>query len=187
MHKSINGLVLSNMFAFADHTCTTPEKPPLLTNSIRCCIARSHCRQILHPLTQTTDRYIVGDRFHDGPLTSGHKKPTCKFQNMRLCPEVTQYQSVVSEVINSKIKTVRLQSSSQQNMQHYFFYNRLIDYWHNKTIIQKQLQQMKVKLQQGEIIVRDRLHRFVYACSLCKTPGHTQHTCPQLPHYQSPR
>lgn len=139
----------------------------------------NYCHQVVHPLTQTTDRYIVGDRFHDGPRTSGHKKPTCKFHNMRLCPEVTQYQSVVSEVINSKIKAVRLQSSSQQNMQHYFFYNRLMDYWHNKSIVQKQLLQMKAKLQQGETVIRDRLHRFVYACSLCKTPGHTQSTCTQ--------
>lgn len=77
----------------------------------------NYCHQVVHTLTQTTDRYIVGDRFHNGPGTSGHKKPTCKetckFHNMRLCPEVTQYQSVVSEVINSKIKAVRLRSSSQ--------------------------------------------------------------------------
>ena len=85
-------------------------------------VALSYCQQILHPVTQTTDRYVVGDRFHDRARSSGHKEPTCKFHNMRLCREVTQYQSVVSEVINSKIKTVRLQSSSQQNMHHYFFY-----------------------------------------------------------------
>lgn len=140
----------------------------------------TYYRQILHPLTQTTDRYIVGDRFHDGPHTSGHKRNTCKFHNMRLCPELIQYQSVVSEVINSKIKTVRLQSSSQQNMQHYFFYNRLMDYWHNKSIVQKQLLQMRAKHQQGETIIRDHLYRFVYACSLCKFPGHTQRMCPHL-------
>ena len=140
----------------------------------------SYCQQILHPLTQTTDRYVVGDRFHDGARSSGHKKPTCKFYNMRLCPEVTQYQSVVSEVINSKIKTVRLQSSSQQNMHHYFFYNRLMDYWHNKSIVQKQLLQMKLKLQPGETVIRDRLYRFVFACSQCKTSGHSKNRCPQL-------
>ena len=175
------------MLAFADCTCTTFEKPPLLTNSIWCCIVRSCLLQAGFAPSHPNNRYILGDRFHDGPRTSGHKKPTCKFHNMGLCPEVTQYQSVVSELINSKIKTVRLQSSSPQNMQHYFFYNRLMDYWHNKTIITKQLQQMKAKLQQGETVVRDHLHRFVYVCSLCKTPGHTQQTCPQLPDCMSPQ
>ena len=28
---------------------------------------------LIHPLTFTRDRYVVGDRFHDGVKTSGHK------------------------------------------------------------------------------------------------------------------
>jgi len=64
---------------------------------------------------------------------------------MRLCPELLQYKSVTSEVINSKIKSTRLQSSSQQNIYHYFFYNRLMDYWHMK-IVNKQLGKMAVRL-----------------------------------------
>ena len=93
---------------------------------------------LVHPLTKTTERFIVGDRFHDGPTRIGHKKATCKYHNMRLCPELSPFQSVMSEVINSKIKKVRLQSSSQQNLQHYFFYNKLMDYWHNTDTVQKQ-------------------------------------------------
>ena len=65
-------------------------------------------------------RYIVGDRFHDGPSTSGHKKSTCKYHHMDICPQLTTYKSVTSEVINSKIKSLRLQSSNQQNIFHYF-------------------------------------------------------------------
>ena len=122
-----------------------------------------YCRQTMHPLTQTSDQYLVGDRFHDGPKTSGHKKPTCKFDNMRLCPELTKFQSVLSEVINSKIRMVHLLSSSQQNSQHYFFYNRLMDYWHNIGIVQKQLHQKQSRLLAGEVIVRDSLYQFVYA------------------------
>ena len=131
-----------------------------------------YCTSSVHPLTQTRERYIVGDWFHDGPQTSGHKKPTCKFHNMRLCPELTKFQSVTSEVINSKIKSTRLQSSSQQNMTHYFFYNRLMDHWHIIAIVRKQLVQIQSKLQPGETVVRDVLYRFVYACERCKTPGH---------------
>ena len=138
----------------------TPHSLPASTNvALR---DHDYCkRNMVHPLTNTTDRYVVGDRFHDGRKVSGHKKNTCKFHNMRLCPELTQFQSVLSEVINSKIKTVRLQSSSQQNIQHYFFYNRLMDHWHNIEIVQKQLRQMQSKLQVGEKIILDSLYRFV--------------------------
>ena len=82
---------------------------------------------------------------------------------MQLCPELTKFQSVLSEVINAKVKTVRLQSSSQQNIQHYFFYNRLMDHWHNTEIVQKQFLQMQSEMEPGEVVVRDSLYRFVYA------------------------
>lgn len=65
---------------------------------------------LVHPLTCITDRYIVGDRFHDGVKTSGHKKDTCKYHHMDLYPELKQYKSVTSEVINSKIKSVGLRA-----------------------------------------------------------------------------
>lgn len=116
----------------------------------------------MHPLTYTSDRYVVGDRFHDGK-TSGHKKETCKYHNIDLCPELKPYQSVTSEVINSKIKSTRLQSSNQQNLVHYFIYNRLMDYWHNRTIVDKQYTAMMARMQPGESIIRDKLHRFVYS------------------------
>jgi len=41
--------------------------------------------------------------------------------------------------------------------------NRLMDYWHNIEIVNKQLQEMKSRLQPGERIVRDSIWRFVYA------------------------
>ena len=75
----------------------------------------SYSRSMVHPLTQTVDRYIVGDCFRDGPKTSGHMQDTCRFHNMKWCPELLDFQSVTSEVINSQIKTTRLKSSSQQN------------------------------------------------------------------------
>ena len=139
----------------------------------------SYAQSIVHPLTQTVDRYIVGDRFHDGPKTSGHKRDTCRFHNMKWCPELLSFQSVTSEVINSWIKSIRLKSSSQQNFAHYFFYNRLMDHWHNISIVSKQLKQMQDKARNGGVIVRDKLHRFVYVCSNCKKGGHTSVTCSQ--------
>ena len=146
-----------------------PHNLPTPAQSITALADHSYTKNIFHPLTATRERFVVGDRFHDGVKNhSGYKKPTCKFHNMRLCPELTQYQSVTSEVINSKIKTVRLQSSSQQNIYHYYFYNRLMDYWHNMDIVNKQLQLLKKNAKQDEIIKRDTLHRFVYVKAGCQ-------------------
>ena len=121
----------------------------------------------MHPLSHTTDRYIVGDRFHDGIKTSGHKKETCKFHRIDLCCELKSYKSVLSEVINAKIKTTRLQSSCQQNLVHYFTYNRLMDYWHNRQIVDKQFRAMGAKRKPDETIIRDHLHRFIYDRQSC--------------------
>ncbi len=92
----------------------------------------------MHPLSYTTNRFIVGDRFHDGKK-NGHKKDTCIFHHIDNCAELKTYKSVLSEAINAKIKNTRLQSSNQQNLVHYFTYNRLMDFWHNRRIIEKQL------------------------------------------------
>ena len=121
----------------------------------------NYSKNLTHPITRTTDKYIVGDRFHDS-IKSGHKKSTCKFHNIDLCPELKQFQSVTSEVINSRIKSIQLKSSSQQNIHHYLLYNRLMDYWHNTSIIHKQYLRMLSNCRDDEIIVRDSLHRFVY-------------------------
>lgn len=126
-------------FFCTDQTCTELS-PQLLskpyTHSPSVAHDHTYCRiNLTHPLSCTTNRYIVGDRFHDGPKTSGHKKETCKFHHIDNCAELKEYKSVLSEVINSKIKTKRLQSSSQQNLVHYFTYNRLMDYWHNRKIV----------------------------------------------------
>ena len=85
--------------------------------------------------------------------------------NLQIPHEVvprTPFQSVTSEVINSKIKSTRLQSSCQQNMYHYFFYNRLMDYWHNMDIVNEQYRKMAAQAKSGETVVRDCLHRFMY-------------------------
>ena len=61
---------------------------------------------------------------------------SCRYHCMDLCPQLKTYKSVTSEVINSEIRATWLQSN-QQNIYHYFIYNRLMDYYHNKVIVQK--------------------------------------------------
>ena len=95
-------------------------------------------QEMYYTLSHKHDRKMLRNRFQDSIGHSGHTKLTCKYHNMRLCPELVQCQSVTSEVINTKIKAVRLQSSSQQNTTHYYFYNRLMDHWHNMAIVRRQ-------------------------------------------------
>ena len=154
-------------------TCTIEAREKALAD-------HTYSKAMTHPLTGTVDRYIVGDRFHDGDKTSGHKKETCKFHHLDLCPELAPYQSVTSEVLNSKIKSTRLQSSNQQNIVHYFVYNRLMDHWSNMAIVEKQREKMMKNAQAGETVVRDKHLRFLYVCSRCFQCGHTELTCAQM-------
>ena len=139
----------------------------------------TYSHSMVHPLTNEVNRYIVGDRFHDGHKTSGHKKATCKYHCIDLCPELVGFQSITSEVLNSKIKTTRLQSSNQQNLHHYFFYNRLMDHWNNLQIVHKQWLQMQRRAEPGETVGRDVYHRFCYVCTACYKCGHTAANCLQ--------
>ncbi len=145
------------------------RKVPLLDHS--------YTASMVHPLTGSVDRYILGDRFHDSEKRSGHKKATCKYHRMDLCPELTSFQSVTSEVLNSKIKSTRLQSSNQQNLVHYFIYNRLMDYWSNCDIVTRQQSKMLKAARDGETVVRDEFHRLVYVCTGCLQQGHTAVSC----------
>ena len=44
---------------------------------------------------------------------------------------------------------------------HYFFYNRLMDYFHNMDIIQQQYVEVEKSLRNDEEIARDDLMRFI--------------------------
>ena len=85
---------------------------------------------------------------------------------MNLCPELRTYRSVTSEVINSKIKAIRLQSSSQQNLFHYFIYNRLMDYFHNCVIVNKQYKSMLSNAKENEFVTRS--FTLFYLCQITK-------------------
>ena len=97
---------------------TKETQPSSAILQAQTCVTSEHSyhyvKNMTHPITGKLDRYILGNHFHE--RSGGHEKPTCKFHNIDLCPELhdQSYQTVTSEVINSKIKSVRLQSSSQE-------------------------------------------------------------------------
>ena len=154
---------------FALQTISIPELAPSTTHPCSSVMAsqfkiiqeHSYSDNMIHPVTGKIERYVVGDRFHE--KAGGHKKASCKFHNIDLCPELKHNQTVTSEVINSKIKSTRLQSSNQQNLLHYFLYNRLMDYWHNRSVVEKQRENLQKSAKPGETVVRDMFHRFIYS------------------------
>lgn len=75
---------------------------------------------------------------------------------MNLCPQLTTYRSVTSEV-NSKIRATRLQSSNQQNSYHYSYLQQTYGLLpqHGNAIVQKQCQIMASRAQYGEEVTRD--------------------------------
>ena len=78
--------------------------------------------RMINPLTNAVDRYTVRDRFLMVQIRHYRaKKATCKFYNIDVCPELVNFKSVASEVLNSNTKPIHLQSSNQQNIHHYFF------------------------------------------------------------------
>ena len=70
-------------------------------------------------------------------------------------------------------------------MQHYFFYNRLMDYWHNKTIITKQLQQMKAKARLLFVTVYTALCMYVHYAKLQVTLSKHVHNYQTACHHNS--
>ena len=139
----------------------------------------TYSHSMVHPLTNEVDCYIVGDRFHDGHKTSGHKKTTCKYHSIDLCPELVGFQSATSEVLNSKIKQHDCSQATNKIFTTTFFYNRLMDHWNNLQIVHKQWLQMQRRAEPGETVGRDVYHRFCYVCTACHKCGHTAANCLQ--------
>ena len=77
----------SSCYSMADMVCleVVSQARPFLWGG------ENYSHSMVHHLTNEVNRYIVGDRFHDGHKTSGHKKATCKYHSLDLCPELVGY------------------------------------------------------------------------------------------------
>ena len=111
-----------------------------------------------HPITASTRRYVVGDRFHT--TTEPHKSPLCEYHDLRLCQQANTIKTSYQESENHRKNFLRLRSSTMQTFPVHFMYNYLMDYYHNELIVEKQMSEAKKILEEGQEITRDIYKRF---------------------------
>ena len=59
----------------------------------------------VHPITGSSQRYILGDRFHS--TTNPHKSPLCSFHDINLCLQANSLKTSYQEAENNRKKTRR--------------------------------------------------------------------------------
>ena len=120
-----------------------------------------------HPTTGSKRRYIVGDRFHTS--SNPHKSELCAYNDINLLEQGTCIGIRYQESLNH-MKNKRLQSSTVQGFFVHFLYNYLMDYYGNERIVLKQRKELEARLQQNQVISRDKFQRFFI---VEKTATHT--------------
>lgn len=56
----------------------------------------------VHPITGSSQRYILGDRFHS--TTNPHKSPLCNFHDINLCLQANALKTSYQEAENNRKK-----------------------------------------------------------------------------------
>lgn len=112
-----------------------------------------------HPLTGSTRRYVVGDRFHT--TTNPHKSNLCAYHDINLCLQSDTIKTSYQECQNNSKNIKRLRCSTMQSFPVHFLYNFLIDFYHNENIVEKQRKQLSLTLKEGQVLQRDKFLRFV--------------------------
>ena len=112
-----------------------------------------------HPLTLATRRYILGGRFHG--KSNPHKSPLCVFHDIDKCRQSLTIKTSYQEAENGRKNHQRLQSSCTQTFHVHFFYNYLMDFYLNETIVKKQKAKLQAQLKEGQTIERDSYKQFV--------------------------
>lgn len=112
-----------------------------------------------HPLTQSTQQYVVGDRFHTS--ANPHKSQLCEFHNINLCLQRDTIKTSYQECQNNSKNLKRLRSATMQSFPVHFVYNFLMDFYHNEEIVDRQRKRLSLSLKGGQELRRDEHHRFI--------------------------
>ena len=113
-----------------------------------------------HPVSGSTRRYVLGDRFHSA--SNPHKSPLCNYHDINVCAQTNTIKTSYQESENHRKNNKRLRSSCVQSFGTHFLYNLLMDFYQNEMIISKQLETLRKGLPSGFQIVRDKYMSFVY-------------------------
>lgn len=114
----------------------------------------------VHPITGSSQRYILGDRFHS--TSNPHKSPLCNFHDINLCLQANALKTSYQEAENNRKNKKRLQSACVQGFGTHFLFNFLMDFYQNEMIVHKQLLNLKKRLPEGFQVKRDKYMQFIY-------------------------
>lgn len=110
-----------------------------------------------HPVSQTSRRFVVGDRFHTS--ANPHKSPLCEYHNINNCAQAFTLKTSYQESENNRKNKNRLRSSCMQSFHIHFYYNYLMDFYQNEKVVEEQKQ--KLEATSGRAVSRDRYMKFV--------------------------
>ena len=113
----------------------------------------------IHPLTSTSRRYVLGDRFHTA--SNPHKSPLCEYHNINLLAQSNVIKTSYQESENNRKNVRRLRSSCTQNFSTHFFYNYLMDFYQNSAIVKEQYAIACKGLKTGQTVSRNAYMQFV--------------------------
>lgn len=114
-------------------------------------------QEYVHPVSGTSRRFVVGDRFHS--TKNPHKSELCSFHNINLCEQAATIRTSVQEARNKAKKDKRIQSACTQSFQMHFFYNYLMEFYQNEKIVEEQ--KRRISNDGKESITRDKFLRIV--------------------------
>ena len=112
-----------------------------------------------HPLTGTSRRYVLGDRFHTA--SNPHKSPLCEYHNINLLSQSNTIKTSYQESENNRKNERRLRSSTVQNFSTHYFYNFLMDFYQNEEIVKKQHDVASQQLKRGQTLCRNAFMQFM--------------------------
>lgn len=112
-----------------------------------------------HPLTQSTQQYVVGHRFHTS--ANPHKSQLCEFHNINLCLQRDTIKTSYQECQNNSKNLKRLRSATMQSFPVHFVHNFLMDFFHNEEIVDRQRKNLLSTLTESQELRRDGHHRFI--------------------------
>ena len=114
---------------------------------------------MVHPLTGSSRRYVLGDRFHTA--SNPHKSLLCEYHNINLLAQSNSIKTSYQESENNRKNVRRLRSSCMQNFSTHFFYNYLMDFYQNMEIVKGQYDIVSKELKTGQRMCRNAYMQFV--------------------------
>ena len=121
---------------------------------------------LMHPISRSCRRYVLGDRFHSA--SNPHKSPLCAFHNINLCLQANTVKTSYQESENNRKNIRRLRSACVQGFGVHFLYNYLMDFYQNEAIVRQQIATLKKNAHGHGDIVRDEYMRFTFVQSVPK-------------------